>query len=93
MDAFVAHRHRSWMARVELAAALGETCDAVERTTGVLAALGDLAADRMDRDGRHGAAFQASRAAFARAVWDAVGTSGVSPRPSPMPPTESTALV
>jgi hypothetical protein len=80
MDAFVIHRHRSWMARVELAAALGETCDAVERTTGVLAALARLAADRLDGDGRHGAAFEASRAAFARAVWDAVGETGASGR-------------
>lgn len=84
-DAFVAHRHRAWMARVELAAALGESCAAVGRATDVLAALAD-------QDGRQRAAFQDSRAAFARAVWDALGMAGASTRQSPGPPTGSTAL-
>jgi hypothetical protein len=86
IDAFVAHRHRAWMARVELAAVLGERCDAIERATDVLAALADQA-------GRQQATFQDSRAAFARAVWDAVDVAGASARQSPRPPTGSTALV
>lgn len=82
MCAFVAHRHRAAMARVELAGSLGEWCDAVERATGVLAALGELAAAWDDRGASQTAwsALEAgllnSRAAFAGAVWDAVGATG-----------------
>jgi hypothetical protein len=84
MDAFVVHRHRAAMARVELAASLGESCDAIERSTDVLAGLGELAAAWDDRGGRPQeplqAGLQRSRAAFARAVWDAVGETGASGR-------------
>ena len=79
MHEFVVQRHRAAMGRVELAALLGESCDVIDRSTDVLAVLGEVAAED-DGGGRRQAAIHESRAAFARAVWDAVGNTAASGR-------------
>jgi hypothetical protein len=74
------------MARVDLAASLGEWCDPVERATAVLAALGKLAGawDEPGPPATRWAGLEAglldSRTEFAKAVWDAVGETGARDR-------------
>ena len=86
MNGFVTHRHRAMMARVDLAALLGEWCDPVERATGVLAALGKLAGawDDPGPPATRWAALEAglldSQTEFAKAVWGAVGETGARDR-------------
>src|SRR6478672_7979053 len=45
MHEFVGQRHRAAMARVELGALLGESCEAMDRSRDVLAVLGEVSAE------------------------------------------------